>query len=155
MLMKTETCKTFETPREALAFLMGLRCGQNEGIGCRIDPQETQTVLVDLEDDDAHGIYLAAADKFNKTVANNGITGALKMAQVHMENGDPVEAETMLDLVLRANPALEIGVRNLLEKAHNEISVGTPDRAEYFLDGALARLDKETRTKPPTGWDAV
>lgn len=177
--MKEQTCKTFDTPREAAAFMMGLRCGASEQIECRIDPEETQTVLVDIGDDEADGIYLEAAHKFNEVVAlaesvldipcpycgrqeggkwstpcpsddcpshagisKDDLTKALKMAGEYMNNGDPVEAESCLDLVLRTNPGLHLDIRKLLEKAHSEISVGSPEKAEIFLGEALSELQK-------------
>jgi hypothetical protein len=60
-----ETCKTFDVPEAAAAMLLGFRLAAS-GVKCevRIDGEEPQTVLVDLADDDAEGVWFEAIRQF-------------------------------------------------------------------------------------------
>lgn len=61
-----KTCKTFETPREAAAFMMGFRAAASDEIFVQIDPNEPQTVLVDCETDEAEGEWMSAVLEWKK-----------------------------------------------------------------------------------------
>lgn len=69
---------------------------------------------------------------------NSDLIKAVQAAARHMRNGDPVEAQSCLDLALKQDMPLD--VRKLIEKAHDEVSLGVPDIAEHRIGFALAAL---------------
>ena len=66
-----ETCKTFETPEAAAAFMMGFGLASS-GASCdaRIDKEEPETVLVDLADDTAEGAWFIVTEQFKDDVSS-------------------------------------------------------------------------------------
>lgn len=48
-----KTSKTFDTPAEAAAFMLGFRAAKERGIWVLVDEEEPQAILVDLADDRA------------------------------------------------------------------------------------------------------
>lgn len=69
------TCKTFATPAEAAAFMMGFQVAQrctlaHVEIEVRPDPEEPQCILADLTDD-AEEIWLDEARTFNQTLISH------------------------------------------------------------------------------------
>lgn len=56
-----ETAITFETPGEAAAFMKGFHMAASEHIFARIDPEEPQTVLLDIATEEAMDVYLRVA----------------------------------------------------------------------------------------------
>lgn len=102
--MSEQTCKTFATPREAAAFMMGFRAAASEDVFVRIDPQEPQTVLVDCEDDEAEGVWLRAIIEWQKltdglepkqfTVVGLCLCGCDESFVFHTEAKDAAEARS-------------------------------------------------------------
>lgn len=52
------TSMTFDTPGEAQAFLRGFFLAGAETIFVHVDPQEPQTILIDITDEDGMEVYL-------------------------------------------------------------------------------------------------
>lgn len=75
----------------------------------------------------------------------NDLTKAITMAGMHLEEGDPVEAESCLNLALKQDMALD--VRKLVEKAHEEVSIGNPEKGERLIEMALAELNQNNPMK--------
>lgn len=56
-----------------------------------------------------------------------------------IQDGDPVEAESILDLML-SDPLLVGDERKTIEKAMEEVSIGSPERAETMLADLISAL---------------
>lgn len=55
-----QTSRTFQTPEEALAFMLGFRAAASETVFATIDPEEPQTILLNLMDEDAQQAWAEA-----------------------------------------------------------------------------------------------
>lgn len=64
MKTRIETCKTFDTQREAAAFMLGydLAKFRFHDTDAKIDPEEKQTVLLDLDTEDEAEHVLRAVE---------------------------------------------------------------------------------------------
>lgn len=67
-----ETSKTFETAREAAAFVAGFRLKADtfHDSDCRIDPEEPEAVLIDMDEDDLSA-WMLICDDFRKATAGS------------------------------------------------------------------------------------
>ncbi|MCC6127472.1 MAG: hypothetical protein IT426_21145 [Pirellulales bacterium] len=71
-----DTCKTFHSPEAAAAFMLGFRLASS-GVDCdvRIDCEEPETVLVDLNDAAAEGAWFDVVEQFKSDFSvNQGVS---------------------------------------------------------------------------------
>lgn len=69
------------------------------------------------------------------------IKRAVNIIIAHIDNGDPVEADSQLEIVLGPTNEHPDDVRRLLHKAHEEVSTGDPDIALLHLHQVLESLN--------------
>lgn len=134
--MNELTCKTFNTPREALAFMMGFHCAGCDGISTKIDPEENQTILADFTSNEADEQWHRLSRVFDNGVSAM-VLSLLKSAQEHLEAGDPEEAVEFMDTALLVMRDGQSDERSAIGRARSEAGLGNPETAITLLEMAL------------------
>jgi hypothetical protein len=95
---------------------------------------------INPRNDDHAALFDEACAKFyvSKPFCLDYLDRFVNAAFTSIDRGDPVEAASTLDLVLKGR-AITPDHRKIVEKAHEEITIGSPEKARALLELLINR----------------